>query len=190
MERRKVVILIKKKRNNSKEQKKETEDQNKTLGEGMQNFEKADADIVEEVKADENILDSGKKEFETAAQYKEQVKNIQSLLDNCSQVTKLVKEHGNKIELEVTKQISRFDLVQLLNGKENSFIPQRLLNPKEIINKINKWLESFHCCIKDCPYQPKFIYEIEDSSKIYCEFHANEINDLSEVINFENKVNI
>ena len=156
------------------------EESNKVNDE-MQNCE--EKIITTEPKDDDSIWSSNKDESKSLTEYSDQMLDIKSALNHCILIKQILEKYDDQKVYDILKQIERIDLVQLLNGKENRFVPQRLLNAKDIIVEIEEWIHNLHCCIKDCTNNATIMYQNEDSDNFYCNDHAKE--DFVKPINLE-----
>ena len=65
---------------------------------------------------------------------------------------------------------------------------EKLIRNKDIVNTIDKWIETLHCSYTDCPEKAKILFLMESSDQIYCEYHAYSIKDLYNPINLEDEL--
>ena len=115
-----------------------------------------------------------KEEYEEGAkvqaEWQEKVDDIKFVVTYSSQDNSVYKNIKNG--LEEYKKLKNIDSIESLKENVYDIEFEKLLDPDNIMQIINKWIKNLHCIKSDCNHEPTKVYISEGLNQIYCEDHA------------------
>ena len=91
-------------------------------------------------------------------EYKEIEANLENKITNTKSVFRnllVAKELSPKKEEinQLKKELIESNLMEILSENQYKFTPERLIDIKKMVRKIEEWFKNLRCNHKDCPHQ-------------------------------------
>ena len=144
-------------------------------------------EIREEAKHIYDAKETDRWQRKEVDEYQTQIKIIQSVIRDSLLVEGSMLGLATGQDYDELIQPENIDLAKVFNGTIYTVKLEKMLDSKDIINKIDNWRKNLKCSNESCNSNATMTYLHENSAEIFCEVHANMTEHLTKPHLFENE---